>query len=86
MLPEAGQASGRRHVIRDDEGILSSILYGPDLRTRLTSETRAAIFTTYAPTGILQADLQTHLSDLEANVRLFSPRAEVEVCEVFRTG
>jgi DNA/RNA-binding domain of Phe-tRNA-synthetase-like protein len=72
--------------IRDDEGILSSILYGPDLRTRLTSETRAAIFTTYAPPGIPQADLQTHLSDLEANVRLFSPRAEVEVCEVFRTG
>ncbi len=72
--------------IRDEESILSSILHGPDQRTRITTQTRAAIFTTYAPPGILEAVLQTHLSDLEANVRLFSPHAEVEMCEVVGTG
>ena len=68
--------------IRDQEGILSSILHGPDQRTRITSDTRAVVFTTYVPPGIPEAVLRTHLADLEANVRLFSPGAEVETCEV----
>jgi DNA/RNA-binding domain of Phe-tRNA-synthetase-like protein len=69
--------------IRDEEGIISSIIYGPDQRTRMTPETRAALFTVYAPPGIPKAELTTHLSDLEANVRLFSSHAGVEICEVF---
>ena len=72
--------------IRDEEGILSSIIYGPDQRTRITSESRAVIFTVYAPPGISKEELETHLSDLEANVRVFSPHAEVETREVFTAG
>ena len=68
--------------IRDEEGILSSIIHGPDQRTRVTPETRAVIFTVYAPPGIPKAEVETHLSDLEACVRVFSPHAEVETCEV----
>jgi len=68
--------------IRDEKSILSSIIHGPDQRTRITSETRAVIFTVYAPLGIPKAELKTHLSDLEAYVRVFSPHAEVETCEV----
>jgi DNA/RNA-binding domain of Phe-tRNA-synthetase-like protein len=69
--------------IRDEEGILSSILHGPDQRTRITSETRAVLFTVYAPPGIPKAQVKTHLADLEANVRVFSPHAEVETREIF---
>jgi DNA/RNA-binding domain of Phe-tRNA-synthetase-like protein len=72
--------------IRDEAGILSSIIYGPDQRTQITPDTRAVAFTVYAPPGIPKAELKTHLSDLEANVRLFSPHAEVEICEVFTAG
>jgi len=68
--------------IRDEASILSSIIYGPDQRTRITSETRAVIFTVYAPPGIPKAEIKTHLSDLEANVRVFSPRAEVDTREI----
>jgi DNA/RNA-binding domain of Phe-tRNA-synthetase-like protein len=68
--------------IRDEESILSSIIYGPDERTRVTSETCAVLFTVYAPAGIRKEELETHLSDLEANVRMFSPYAEVESREV----
>ena len=68
--------------IHDEESILSSIIHGPDQRTRITSETQAVIFTVYAPPGIPKADLKTHLSDLEAYIRVFSPHAEVEACEV----
>lgn len=69
--------------IRDEKSILSSIVYGPDQRTRITSQTRGVTFTVYAPPGIAKGQLEAHLLDLEANVRLFSPHAEVETREVF---
>ena len=69
--------------IRDEESILSSIIHGPDQRTRITSETRAILFTVYAPPGIPKAEVKAHLADLEANVRVFSPQAVVETREVF---
>lgn len=72
--------------IRDEAGILSSIIYGPDERSRITSGTREVFFTVYAPVGIVTQDLETHLSDLEANVRLFSPTAEVEARTIFEAG
>ena len=68
--------------IRDKSDILSSIIYGPDRRTRIRAETRAAVFTVYAPPGIPQVELETHLSDLEANVRVFSPRVAIETREI----
>src|SRR5262249_20960872 len=37
--------------IADREGIISSIVYGPDRRTRITPGTRNVIFTVYAPAG-----------------------------------
>ena len=36
------------------------------------------IFTVYAPPGIMSDEVERHLTDLEQNVRLFSPQAEVE--------
>ena len=68
--------------IRDNSGILSSIICGPDRRTRITAETRAVVFTVYAPPGILTAELEMHLSDLEANIRVFSPHVAVETRQV----
>jgi len=72
--------------IRDEEGILSSIIHGPDQRTRITSETSAVVFTAYAPPGISKAELEAHLSDLESHTRLFSPHAEIETSEIFAAG
>jgi DNA/RNA-binding domain of Phe-tRNA-synthetase-like protein len=68
--------------IRDEEGILSSIVYGPDWRTRVTPQTGSAVFTVYAPAGISGEALEAHLADLEAAVRLFSPDAVLETREV----
>jgi DNA/RNA-binding domain of Phe-tRNA-synthetase-like protein len=75
--------------IRDAAGILSSILYGPDQRTRTTPETTSVLFTVYAPEGIPGAKVPDHLADLEAFTRAISPAAAVghtEVVAAFSEG
>ena len=79
--PKAGDM-----MIADREGILSCILYGPDFRTRITPETRQVLFTVYAPPGIGEAAVQEHLRDLQANVRIVTPEAKVEMLKVFSAG
>jgi len=64
--------------MRDEEGIISSVLYGPDARTRILAETREVVFAVYAPRGIQREMVLRHLKDIEENVRLFSPNARVE--------
>jgi DNA/RNA-binding domain of Phe-tRNA-synthetase-like protein len=66
-------------LIRDDLGILSSILYGPDRRTRITPTTTRVLFTVYAPAGILQDRVRAHLNDLTDFVLAVSPAAGVEI-------
>jgi DNA/RNA-binding domain of Phe-tRNA-synthetase-like protein len=71
--------------IADAEGILSSIIYGPDLRTQITAATRRALFTVYAPPGIEEGALYRHLQDIEANIRLITPEAETELLAIYGT-
>ena len=68
--------------IRDDLGVISSILYGPDQRTRITAETRGVIYLVYAPPGLVRVDLERHLDDLETNTRVFAPHAERPLREI----
>lgn len=69
--------------IRDAEGILSSVIYGPDLRTRIQPETQSVMFTTYAVPGILYAQLNAHLEKLRDYVLLISDEAKVDTLEIF---
>lgn len=64
--------------IRDREGIISTVLYGPDRRTRLLPETNSVLFTTYALAGIADAELQAHLQRIETLVLTESPLATTE--------
>jgi DNA/RNA-binding domain of Phe-tRNA-synthetase-like protein len=70
-------------MITDAQGILSSVIYGPDSRTRITSETRQVFFTVYAPPGIEEQAVYKHLEDIQAYVLLFAPEAEVEMLKVY---
>ncbi len=70
--------------ISDAEGVLSSILYGPDQRTQIRPSTRGVLFTVYAPSGISHAAVHGHLLDIEANVRVVSPEAAVEQMQVLK--
>ena len=73
-------------MIVDREGILSTILYGPDLRTQIRPETKQVIFTVYAPQGIELEEVQKHLEDLQENVEIIAPQASVEFLDTLGTG
>ncbi|MDF1499870.1 MAG: phenylalanine--tRNA ligase beta subunit-related protein [Anaerolineales bacterium] len=64
--------------IHDAEGVLSSLIYGPDRRSRIRPETKHVLFTTYAVPGIWAADLLAHLKNLRDHVLLIAPEADVE--------
>ncbi|HEX5810070.1 MAG TPA: phenylalanine--tRNA ligase beta subunit-related protein [Anaerolineales bacterium] len=70
-------------LIRDEKGVISSIIYGPDQRTQITPETRNVVFTTYAPPGVDAQIVTAHLGHIKDNVTLFAPQAQVELSHVY---
>jgi DNA/RNA-binding domain of Phe-tRNA-synthetase-like protein len=68
--------------IYDEEGVLSSILYGPDHRTRITPATTRVLFTVYAPAGIAERKVREHLDTLRDLVLTVSPAAEIQHADV----
>ncbi len=69
--------------ITDAEGVLSSVIYGPDRRTRIQRETQNVLFTVYAPPGIHHPSVEAHLVDLKENVQLVSPQAAVAEMQIY---
>ena len=78
QTPKAGDM-----MIRDGEGIISSIIYGPDQRTQITAQTRNAVFTAYAPAGVSEEATMNHLKEIRRNIELIAPNAKVELLKVF---
>lgn len=72
--------------IQDGLGIISSILYGPDQRTQLRPGTQNALFTIYAPEGIIPETLVHHLIDLHDYIKLITPEAQPEKLTIFDAG
>jgi DNA/RNA-binding domain of Phe-tRNA-synthetase-like protein len=69
-------------TIADATGVISSVLHGPDSRTRITPHTESVLFTSYAPEGVGEEALRAHLRVIEGYVRLISPQAATEELEV----
>ncbi|NJD58789.1 MAG: hypothetical protein C3F13_18740 [Anaerolineales bacterium] len=65
-------------VMRDPHGICCTILYGQDNRSPISAQTRDVLYVTYAPAGVPQDQIQSHLRQIEEYVRLFAPLAAVE--------
>ncbi len=65
-------------LIADADGILSSIVHGPDYRTRITADTSQALFVVYAPVGISQIAVKKHFDDIFSFVQLVAPSAKLE--------
>jgi DNA/RNA-binding domain of Phe-tRNA-synthetase-like protein len=67
----------------DRQAVISSILYGPDARTRITADTRHVLFAVYAPQGIEPETIRAHLEQIASYLSLLSPQAEVVLNEVY---
>jgi len=65
-------------TVADREGILSSIVHGPDRRTRIAPGTRDALYVVYAPEGIERDSVRKHLRDIRDGIQLASPTAVFE--------
>lgn len=70
-------------ALADAGGIVSSIIHGPDSRTRIVSATQKAAFVVYAPEGISRQPVFDHLSDIYSYIRLFAPNAEIVLQQVY---
>jgi DNA/RNA-binding domain of Phe-tRNA-synthetase-like protein len=70
-------------MIADANAVISSVIYGPDKRTRIMPSTRRVLFSTYGVPGVSKQALLQHLQGIETNVRLISPDATVEVMKVY---
>jgi DNA/RNA-binding domain of Phe-tRNA-synthetase-like protein len=73
-------------LIADAQGVLSSVLYGPDRRTQLRPDTRRALFTVYAPPGIARQAVVVHLEDIRDYILLVSPQATTELLAAYGAG
>jgi DNA/RNA-binding domain of Phe-tRNA-synthetase-like protein len=65
-------------VVRDATGIIASVLYGPDHRTRIRDGTTAALFGAWCPQGIAPSTVEAHLLTLAALLRREWPEATVD--------
>ena len=63
--------------LADRRGLISTIVKGPDQRSRLTPETRRAVFTVYGPPGLPAELLNRHLDRLAEYVTLTAAGATV---------
>jgi len=70
----------------DGQGVISSVIYGPDARTRITPHTRRAFFAVYAPAGIGAEAVSRHLSDIETYARAIAPQAVALFSGAFAAG
>lgn len=65
-------------VVRDADGVIASVLYGPDFRTRLREESHAALFGAWCPVGLDTAVVEAHLNSLAALLWREWPEATVD--------
>lgn len=70
-------------MISDQAGIISNIIYGPDQRTQITESTRNVVFTVYAPAGIDEQLITSHLQDMRDYVLIIAPQARVGLLELY---
>ena len=73
-------------TISDSRGVISSIIYRPDRRTRIGPATRSTLFTVYAPEGVSEQAVRKHLEDIRDNVLLVARDGQTEVLEVVGAG
>lgn len=68
--------------MRDENGVLTSVIRGPAAYGLITPETTTVVVCVYAPDGVGAEAVRTHLERIAANMRLISPNAERSLFEI----
>lgn len=71
-------------LITDAAGVISSIIKGPDSRTKINPGTNRALFVVYVPSGINEKLVYDHLEDIENYVRISSDQAITDTKKVYQ--
>ena len=69
-------------MMKDEKGVVCTIIYGQDQRTPISPKTKRALYVAYVPEGIIRNAVVSHLDTIKDNVLLFAPEANVEYQEV----
>lgn len=73
-------------MVSDQTGVISSVIYGPDERTRVTPSTSRILIVVYAPDGISRESIFSHFKDLENLIGRISPDCKITLRSVFPPG
>lgn len=73
-------------VVRDADGVIASVVHGPDFCTRLRPETSAAVYGAWCPAGVPVPAVEAHLATLARLVRLEWPEAVIEPPRIVGVG
>lgn len=71
-------------IVRDTEGIIASVAYGPDDRTRLLPDTDSALFGAWCPVGIAPMIVEAHLEKMAALLKQEWPASAIEPVRLVR--
>ncbi len=70
-------------LISDSRGVISSILKGPDSRTKINSNTTRVLFVIYAPPGVKEELAYQHLDDIESYTKISSAQSITDTKMVY---
>ncbi len=70
-------------MMTDGRGVISSVIYGPDQRTRIMPTTDQVLFMIYVPPGLAEQIVYDHLRDIQANVMTVTPGAQTELLQMY---
>lgn len=88
-VPYVGMSGKEQAVAQDDlflsdeKGVLSSILNGPDRRTRITENTNRALYFVYGVEGVTQQRIEAHLETIASYLTRAVPGVEVQPVEIY---
>lgn len=69
--------------LSDKSGILSSVLNGPDYRTRITDTTQNALYFVYGVDGITKEQIRNHLANIRYYLMTTIPDIKIQAVEVY---
>lgn len=69
--------------VSDEKGVISSLISGPDYRTRITDKTENALFFIYGTNGITKETIRNHLIFIREYLKQILPQCEFEDISIY---